>query len=393
MPDLKIPLRHTAPIRTAPSRPDGTKSRLRRWWPLLLAPIGLALTLFARQHPMLVERFYSEPVYPLMAGSIGALTSLCPLSLFELGVCAILLAVTAFLLFLVIHAGLRLCGRGKPLRIRWLRWLERLVKLASAIYFVFVISCGLNYCRPEFVQFSGLVVRDSSVQELAALCEELVVQANELRTYMSEDSTGVMQLTDGFRENAVMARESFGKLAEDWAVLPDLQITPKPVLNSWLMSMLQLTGQFTLPTFEANINALAPDYSIPSTICHELAHTRGFMREDEANFIGYLACRESDSLEFQYSGVALALIHATNRLYEVDQETFLRIDAMISDGVRRDFTANNAYWAQFEGPVAEVSEAVNNVYLKVNNQSDGVKSYGRMVDLLLADYRARHGME
>lgn len=128
-------------------------------------------------------------------------------------------------------------------------------------------------------------------------------------------------------------------------------------------------------------------------MCHELAHTRGFMREDEANFIGYLACRKSDSPECRYSGVMLALVHAENRLYAADRELFWQVDALLSDGVRRDFAANNAYWAQFEGPAAEVSTAVNNAYLRANNQSDGVASYGRMVDLLLADYRQRHGLE
>ena len=31
-----------------------------------------------------------------------------------------------------------------------------------------------------------------------------------------------------------------------------------------------------------------PFYNIPHTICHELSHLKGYMREDEANFIGYL---------------------------------------------------------------------------------------------------------
>ena len=45
-----------------------------------------------------------------------------------------------------------------------------------------------------------------------------------------------------------------------------------------------------------------PYYNIPHTICHELSHLKGFMREDEANFIGYLACIGSDSPDFRYSG-------------------------------------------------------------------------------------------
>ena len=37
---------------------------------------------------------------------------------------------------------------------------------------------------------------------------------------------------------------------------------------------------------------------------------------------------------------------------------------------------------------SEVSEKVNNTYLKSNMQEDGTKSYGRMVDLLIGLWRA-----
>jgi hypothetical protein len=39
--------------------------------------------------------------------------------------------------------------------------------------------------------------------------------------------------------------------------------------------------------------------------------------------------------------------------------------------------------------VREVSSKVNDTYLKVQGQSQGVRSYGRMVDLLLAERRAK----
>ena len=120
---------------------------------------------------------------------------------------------------------------------------------------------------------------------------------------------------------------------------------------------------------------------------------RGYMREDEANFIAFLACRASDFPEFQYSGAMLAFIHANNALFSIDRDLGSETYAMLSEGVKRDLAANSRYWKQFEGPVAEASEAVNDTYLKANRQEDGVKSYGRMVDLLLADYRFRKEME
>lgn len=363
---------------------------LKRWWILLLLPLSAGMILLARFDPTLTESLYSSRVYPCFARTIGALTSLLPFSLLELLICAALVACVVLVIWGLIHKFRVWRGLLQPEESPgWGLLFERVIKLLCCLLFAFVLLCGLNYYRPEFATFSGLDVRESPSDELAALCTDLTLQANALREQVQTDENGIMQLQNSNLQTARQAREAFGRLALEYEVLPDLPITPKPVLNSWWMSMLQITGIFTPYTFEANINIAAPDYNIPSTMCHELAHSRGFMREDEANFIGYLACRESDSVEFQYSGAMLALVHSINRLHDVDYDAFLEVNELMSEGVHLDFADNNAYWARYEGPVAEVSTAVNNTYLRVNNQSDGVQSYGRMVDLLLADYRAR----
>ncbi|MFA9381199.1 MAG: DUF3810 family protein, partial [Acetanaerobacterium sp.] len=60
--------------------------------------------------------------------------------------------------------------------------------------------------------------------------------------------------------------------------------------------------------------------------------------------------------------------------------------------IKADYADYNLFWAQYQGAVSEVSVSVNNAYLKANSQADGVQSYGRMVDLLLADYRQSKGI-
>ena len=55
-----------------------------------------------------------------------------------------------------------------------------------------------------------------------------------------------------------------------------------------------------------------------------------------------------------------------------------------------DLQANNSYWDQYEGKVAEVANQINDTYLKLNDQKEGVKSYGRVVDLMLAYYREQN---
>ena len=131
-----------------------------------------------------------------------------------------------------------------------------------------------------------------------------------------------------------------------------------------------------------------PFFMVPWTMAHELAHQCGFMREDEANFIAYLACKESDDALMRYSGLLLAYDNAMGALRSADPERAAEIASGLAEPVRRDLAERAKHWAQYEGPVQDVSNAANDAYLKANNQSDGMQSYGRMVDLLLAEQRA-----
>ena len=89
------------------------------------------------------------------------------------------------------------------------------------------------------------------------------------------------------------------RLGQSYPQLEGYYPYPKPLINSRLLSVQQLCGIYSPFTIEANYNREMPYYNIPHTICHELSHLKGFMREDEANFIGYLACIGSDSPDFR----------------------------------------------------------------------------------------------
>ena len=162
---------------------------------------------------------------------------------------------------------------------------------------------------------------------------------------------------------------------------------PKPLAVSRILSVQQLCGVYSPFTVEANYNREMPLYNIPHTICHELSHLKGYMREDEANFIGYLACLSSSSPEFRYSGYLMGWVYAGNALAAEDPEGYLQLRSKLLPEVSQDLAYNNQFWDRFEGKAAEVSARINDSYLKAHRQEDGVKSYGRMVDLMLAYYK------
>ena len=73
-------------------------------------------------------------------------------------------------------------------------------------------------------------------------------------------------------------------------------------------------------------------------------------------------------------------------LHTVDYDAWEEVRQTLAPEVEPDLAANREYWARYDGAVAEVSNKVNDTYLKANGQDDGVKSYDRMVDLIVAYY-------
>ena len=225
------------------------------------------------------------------------------------------------------------------------------------------------------------------------------MQVNEARENItSVDENGIMKLSyDGTGEFLNEAEEIMSEFAENYPSLQWSTGSAKPVLASRYMSYTDIVGIFIPFTMEANLNVDTVEYNQPSDVLHELAHLRGVMPEDEANYVSYLACVSSGRADFVYSGYMMAYIHASNQLYDEDYELYKDVRTLLSDEVKADLYANNEYWEQFETPVGEVvssvSTQVNNTYLQVNGQEEGVKSYGMVVDLLLAEfkYMKEHG--
>lgn len=359
-----------------------------------LLPLWLLLVWLARQNPELVEAWYSQGFYPAWAGAFLAVTSPLPFSLAELLIiAAILLGV--FWLACFVREILR--GKGKRLSVTG-KYLVLGVGACSFVLMFFLLGGGFNYYRYSFTQISGLAPRASEVDQLALLCEELVADANALRENLPEDAAGVSLLAQTTGETARTARDNYRRLMEQtpqWKGCFDLstRCLAKRVFFSEAMSYMEIVGVFTPYTVEANVNFHTTDFDIPFAACHELAHISGFMREDEANFLAFSACRASEDPFFRYSGAATALIHAGNALYGKDPERYIQVMESACDGLRRDFAASSAYYREHHTSFGEFSTKVNDTYLKVNSQPQGVATYGRMVDLLLADYRLRHGLD
>ncbi|HPD88336.1 MAG TPA: DUF3810 domain-containing protein [Oscillospiraceae bacterium] len=378
-----------APVKETPCKPYVAKpweKRLCLLTVLILFPAALALHIAAKLSTPFAN-WYAARVYPVLAGPVGTVTGAVPFSLTE--TCIVLLA--AFLVFWIVRAICRRKQNRGMARRNILRLLKRLAAAASVLYFLFVCNFGMNYCRSSFAETAGLPVRASTVGELKALCAGLITRANALSLMQERDENGLTVYDGGDFQMARRTRDAYADVAE---LYPQLTLggetfgTPKPVLGSVFLAYGQIAGVSCPFLVEANISTAGPALLRASTMMHEQTHLAGYMREDEANFIAYLACLRSGDAYMEYSGTALALIHAMNALHAADPESWYLLRSAYSDGLDADIGAQNDFVHAHDGPAAEFSDAVNDAYLKANGQQSGSKSYGEMVDLLLAYARS-----
>lgn len=347
-------------------------------WTLVLGERAVAI-----RHPAVVESVYARGVYPLLAQWIGRLTGPLPFSVAE-----VLLLVSAALAIVgMVRALVGWRRRERP----WRAIATGLGRLAAALaggVLAFDLMWGLNYDRAPVASLLGYEEGPWPADELSALTSELLVHAEQLRSGLAEGMGGELRLIDGHAGALRRARDGYGPGRIERLSFPDVRGRPKPVALSPLLSYLGVSGIFIPFTGEANVNTTIPDWEVPFTACHELAHQRGFAREDEANYVAYLACRAHPDRDFQYSGTFRGALYAMSALAHADRDAYARARHDLSAPLRRDLDALAAWRKRYESRLGEMQDRINDAYLKTQGQAEGVRSYGRVVDLLLAERRA-----
>lgn len=343
----------------------------KEWYfPILLFIAAITLLWSARKIPGFAE-WYSSTIYPALTVGIGGFFGVFPLSAVEL---LLYVGAAGMVSLLILY-------RKKLLRVIWYY-----ISAAAVLLFLYAVCCGVNYYRIPFstyfieeVQARETGADENTSEYLAELCAWLVKQVNAAYEELAESE-------GNFENMPQKGVEAMKRLAAVYPVLDGYYPRPKPLIVSEILSIQQCSGVYSPFTIEANYNQDMVVYNIPHTICHEMSHLRGFMREDEANFIGYLACLLSEDIDFRYSGYMLGWVYAGNALARTDPKEHARLHDLLREEIKEEFAENTEFWNRYEGQVAEAQEAVNDAYLKANGQSEGVLTYGRAVDLMLLDY-------
>lgn len=281
---------------------------------------------------------------------------------------------------------------------------------------VMTLNCFILYHGSSFSeQYFGEDDGEYDLTELIAVHNIVAEQCNYLARVMERDESGRVVYTGSGGELrdaeyrvklddlADRSRELMRSLGKEYPRLDGFYPRPKALLTSDLMCQQYMKGYYFPFSMEANYNDVMQILNMPETMCHELAHLRGYIFEDEANFISYLACTRSDDAFFQYSGYLGVLVYLNNDLYRAWEESRVSYDAAVaviqpvivdSQVWEDNVFVTQEEWDRINGKalidteiVDEISDAFIDANLKVNGVTDGAVSYSRVVRLLLQYYR------
>ena len=350
------------------------KIRAKYFLFIIPAIIGLMLLLILPHFPEFAEYVFSRGFFVVLSHVMSLAVNLVPFSCTEIALYFCIVTLICLIVLLVVK------------KIKAVTFFQIILWSLSILFLLYMLMHGVNFYRQplaELMNLKEITESDYDEEYLYQQSCRYAVLASAARMNITEDEQGCMVLTDGVKETLKRADSGYDNIKIKYSFLSGSATRAKPVIISSLWSYTGITGMYSPFFSEANVNVDIPDCSLPSAAAHEIAHTRGFAREDECNFLAYLSCINSDDPDYIYSGYLLAYKYLSGELYRINKELYEKSYQCLSDGVVRDLLAENDYWNKFEGPVQDVSSGINDTFIKAQGVDDGVKSYGRVTELLI----------
>lgn len=347
------------------------KNLLKNLKIITVLPFFTALMIFlavrlAAFNPEFIERYYSRGVYPYIAAFFSMISNSVPFSLWDL-VWMLVILMTIIGFFLVISRTVS----PKRYFLGLFRWL-------MIFYSVFYISWGFNYYRPSLDKRLGWENSKPDEKEFERVFNAVIRNTNDNYISISESDYPYIDY---------LLEESYRKCSSDLGIdYPNGYRKPKNMILSSYFARSGISGYFGPLFNEVHINSYELPSDYPFTLAHEKAHQFGIANEAEANIAAFIACTSSDDQRLKYSGYMYLMLYFLKDAEKMDNyHEFLD---KIDDSVIDDISFRERYYSVIRSKrMEDIQNTANDVYLKSNNVSRGIKNYNQVVGLAITWFR------
>ncbi len=260
-----------------------------------------------------------------------------------------------------------------------------LASCATLVFTLFVFSFGVGYHTPSLYQRLEISNNGTTASELKEAASMLVAEINNRAPYLEFTEGGASKMPCSTATMNDLLSASLKSINKNHGFVQGFKSRIKPVLLSAPMSRTHTTGVYSFFTGEVNLNMAFPDYTLPYTAAHELAHQHGIAREDEANFAAFLICAQTTDTYIEYCAYLNLFEYVAAALYTESPEAYKEIYNELSPLVKKELAVYSDFYGKYQDSKAgKIGSALNNAYLTANGSEDGAKSYDLVVDLAVA---------
>ncbi len=348
-------------------------------WSWVLLVTATILIKWVSLYPAWVETNYTYGIYPLISRVQRFLFGWIPFSIGDLfyGFLILIILFRVFKFF-------RLLFQKKLTRKYFVLALQQSIFIVLFVYVFFNLLWGLNYNRLGISNQLNMQVKKYSLADLDTLTNLLQGRLNEyavLVTPAQRDSFNRKKLL--FRES----KEAYRQAARQFPFLAYQPSSIKPSLFSYAGNYLGFQGYYNPFSGEGQVNTTIPKAIEPFVTTHEIAHQLGYAKENEANFVAFLACRYSSSPVLKYSVYFDMYNYAIRELRRRDSALAASSQQRLHPQAIMDFREYYAFLHKYRNPIEPVIMWAYGHYLKANNQPAGKETYNEVVAWLIAYYK------
>jgi len=342
----------------------------------IFGAIAWALNQFGAQFTTLVDM-----VYPYVIRTVQTF-----LAEWSSGVDFLVWQVLLVALIVIVLAGLTAVLAMKKNIIPWAGWSLALV---CFVYLLQTLVYGLNYHAGDLADDIRLQVSQYNLNELVEATTYYRDRANILSEQVERDGEGNV-VFDDFETLALKAGEGFQVLTYEhsYPVFAGSTLPVKKLGWADMYTSMGITGFTCGITGEAAVNPQIPAIALPFTMCHEMAHRMCIATERDANFAAFLAGSFHPDIQFEYSAYFMAYRYCYNALASVNSLDSANAIGRITEGIgsrlQNDLVRYDTFFSSHrDASATKLADNVNDTYLKISGDENGIHSYGQVCDLLV----------
>lgn len=301
---------------------------------------------------------------------VGFITSLIPFSLTECFIIVCVFSIITWLCIALIHVIRRGLRGSNHL------WLNASI-IGLSIGLLYMCTAGISYNRKpiNLPQHTELIKEPTLYKEIAY---SFIIDFNNCSSQFEYEENGSIINLYSHIELSNKIKTEYQKLNQYFS---NFTVTPKEMyLTGWLYREFGISGISFLPFGEANINHLTCEAYKPFVYAHEIAHTNGFMKEDEANLLAAYICLKSDDAFLRYSGYMWTISSFLDLVYVANtKEDYKEVLNSISDNIWSDINYQKQYLESHD-TLSKIGTFFNDLYLKLSG-TKGTQSYSDIGDI------------